>query len=179
MKRVQRAQSFASNPFLSLVVVLSIYEQRIELWVSQASGECRNLELTMGYDVEDYDIDLDQITESSRIPQRLKSLLTWIADIEYYCAVIIPALNCLESQLEDLPDGYCPSVCTELREQVVYLRESSVHTSIVARRGKDILQAMVQTVCIPYWSCHQHMLTVTGIRKSPAERYDADYMICM
>jgi len=155
--RLQRAQSFASNPFLLTVVSLSMGQQYKELKGFEADQDCRYMELTMGYDYGTNFMHLDQVRDSSQTTQRLKSLLTRIADIESECASLLVALDRLGSQLEVLPDEYCPMICTELREQVMYYQGSVADISFAARRGKDIVQAMVQTVGVP----------LKGLRKFP------------
>ena len=147
--RIQRAQSFASNPYLLSVVALSICEKDNELAGLQVDEDCKKMEATMGYDYRSYDMHLYQVPETSRTSQRLNSFLTRFADVESFCSSLKVALDRLESQLKVLPDEYCPSTCAELREQVVYFQESVSDTSIMARRGKEIVQAMVQTVRVP------------------------------
>ena len=102
----------------------------------------------MGYDSEDDEIDLDRMPESSQIPQRLNRLLSRVANLEYINYLMLTAQNRLESQIERLPGEHCLSTCKELREQLVYTQESLENISSLAKRSKDLLQAMVQTVRI-------------------------------
>jgi len=136
--------------------------------------KCTDIEFAMGFDDEDYQIYLDQVPEDARTPKRLNRLLSSIADVECSCSSMLNAQKSLESQLEKLPDSYCPSVCAELREQLVYSRESLAAISIITQRSKDIVQAMVQTIRFIYQGRQIIRLTITGIRKSPTERYDDD-----
>jgi len=102
----------------------------------------------MGYDSEDHEIDLEQVPESSRIPQRLNRLLSRAVDLEYFSSLMLTALTRLESQIERLAGEYCLIVCTELREQLVYTQESLGGVRSEAGRSKDLVQAMLQTVRI-------------------------------
>ena len=114
----------------------------------QILKDCQQMELSVGYAGEDEELGLDQVPESSQIPQHLNRLLSNVANIEYCCSLLLTAQNRLESQLKRLPGGYCPGVCTELREQLDYTQESLRDISNLTKRSKDLVQAMVQTVSI-------------------------------
>ena len=144
--RIQCAQSFASNPFLPSVVLLSMDEQLVRRMGHGISRDCRKMEKTMGYDSEDDELDLERVPESSRIPQRLNRLQSRAIGLEYVCSLMLIGQNRLESQMEGSAGEYCLSVCKELREQLVYTQESLGGVRSHAGRSKDLVQAMVQTV---------------------------------
>lgn len=146
--RLQHAQSFGSNPLLLPIILLSMSVHMIRSKQTEVFVECLELEGTMGFDDENYEIAFDQMANFTRIPQHLNVLSSRLASIQYYCSCFVQALDRLEDQLQALPDGYCTSVAAELQEQMVYFRACSENIGFISKRGDTLVQSMTQTVRI-------------------------------
>ena len=144
--RLERVQSFASNPLLSLVILVSTTVQNIRLEGMEVIDECESLAIETGYDYEDHETDFDQMANYAQMPQRLNVLSSRLATLEYGSSCLIKTLDRLEEQLKSLPSGYCKSVSLELQEQILYFRECSTSNSLITKRCNQIIQSMLQTV---------------------------------
>jgi hypothetical protein len=152
--RLECAQNFASHPFLSPIILFGMEIHDLRSMGTDLFEDCGRMLTATGYDDEDAEVRLDQMGDLTRIPQRLNVLSNRIASMEYFCSVIIRALDLLEKELRSLPSKHCPSVSVELEEQMVYFRESTMNISFVSERGKNVVQSMVQTVCTPFTYVH-------------------------
>ncbi|KAI4685934.1 uncharacterized protein J4E88_003771 [Alternaria novae-zelandiae] len=144
--RLQHAQSFGSNPLLLPIVLLSMSVHDIRSMQTEVFMECLELEETMGFDDENHEVAFDQMANFTRIPQRLNVLSSRLANTQYYCSCCVQALDCLEYQLQTLPDGYCTKVSTELQEQMIYFRVCSENIGFISKRGNTLVQSMTQTI---------------------------------
>lgn len=147
--RLQHAQSFASNPLLLPIILLSMNVNVIWKMQSEAVRDYLGLEVKMGYIDEDYKTSFDQEKEFKEIPQRLNVLSSQLANMQYFCSCFLQALDCLDEQLQTLPDGHCTGIAKELQEQMVYFRVCSETIGRTSQRGNATVQSMTQTVRIP------------------------------
>lgn len=171
MGRLQHAQSFGSNPLLLPTVLLSMSVHDFRSMQTEVFMECLELEETMGFDDEKHEVAFDQMANFTRIPQRLNVLSSRLASTQYYCSCFVQVLDCLQDQLQNLPDGHCTKISAELQEQMIYFRVCSEDIGFISKRGNTLVQSMTQTVRISIpTTVKSYAYDITDPRKSSAER---------
>ncbi|KAH6865754.1 hypothetical protein BKA58DRAFT_423030 [Alternaria rosae] len=145
-ERLEGAKTFASNPLLAPVILLSMDVNGLRLIGRGVYEDCEAVEAATGYNDRRSENTLDQMADFTGIPQRLKVLSSRVATIAYFCSCIFRTIDRLENLLQGLQDVYSNDVSTALQEKMVYFRECSASISLTADRSDKLVQSMVQTV---------------------------------